>query len=789
MLTNYFKIALRNFKKRKGYAVINVAGLAVGMACCLLIALYVQDEHSYDRYHENADRIVRLVETRARVGAPFGPALVAEYPAVEQAVRIHPMFWSTPLIKVGDRGFYEDGVFFADSSLFAVFSFRLLRGDPKTALAAPFSMVLTETTAAKYFGEGDPIGQVLTYDGVHEYTVTGIVEAPPANSHFRFDFLASFSTLYALEEFWGMPLTWINPTAHTYLLLTHRDAAERLEARLPAFILTHRGEAFRDGRAYRLQPLTDIHLHSNLRSEIAPNSDITLIYIFSAIAVFILLIACSNFINLATARSAERAREVGLRKVVGAHRRQLVWQFLSESVLMSAVAGMLAVGLAALALPAFNTLAGKALTANALLSGEMLLGLFGVVLFVGVAAGSYPAFVLARFRPAAVLKGSRGTAARGARLRKGLVLFQFAVSMVLIVGTATVYEQLAFMQSRTLRFADEQIVVAPMLDRAFRPRFETLKEALAQHPEVVAVSGSHRVPGQAFNGLGYVPEGGDPENPVGARDIGVDHDFTRTFGLELVAGRDWSREIVTDETEAYLINETAARAFGWIDPKDAVGKRLVLPSRGLSGAAIGVVKDFHFKSLHHTIEPLVMHLQPFVMNVSMRIRTDDLPATLASLERTWSQFSPSFPFDYYFLDAAFGSRYRAEERAGRLFGYFALLALFIACLGLFGLAAFSAVQRTKEIGVRKVLGATVGGLVVLLSKDFVKLVGWAFVVAVPVAYLAVTHWLAPFPYRIEISWGIFLMAGSLALAIALLTVSYQAVRAALADPVESLRYE
>ena len=787
MLKNYFKIAFRNFKKRRGYAFINVAGLAVGMACCLLIALFVRHERSYDRYHEQADRIFRLVEERARVGAPFAPALLNEFPEVEQAVRLHHMFWTTPLLQAGERGFYEDRIFFADSSLFDVFSFRLLRGDPKTALAAPFSMILTEAMAAKYFGDADPMGQVIAYDNTHTYTVTGIVENTPPPSHFRFDFLASFSTLYVLEEFWGMPLTWTNPTATTYLLLSDPDAAEALEARLPDFIVKHRGEAFRNGRTFHLQPLTDIHLTSRLRFEVEPNSDVAYLYIFSAIGLAVLLIACCNFINLATARSAERAREVGLRKVVGAHQRQLVGQFLSESMLLSVVAGLLALGLVALGLPAFNALSGKVLTMNAVAGGGMLAGLVGVVLFVGIVAGSYPAFVLARFRPVAVLKGALTTTSGGARLRKGLVLFQFALSMMLIVGAATVYDQLDFMRSSTLRFDDEQILVVPLLDRSLRPQVEALKRELLRHPDVVTVSVSHRVPGQLFNGFSYVPEGGDPKNPVGVRDVGVDHEFTKTFGLDLAAGRDWSREIVTDEDEAFLINETAARVFGWADPGEAVGKRLTRNER--EGVVIGVVKDFHFQSLHHTIEPLLMHLRPFAMNVSVRVRTDDLPATVAALERTWQQFSPTFPFDYYFLDEAFDSRYRAEERAGQLFGYFALLAVFIACLGLFGLAAFSAAQRTKEIGVRKVLGATVGGIVVLLSKDFVKLVGWAFVVATPVAYLAMSRWLDNFPYHVEISWRIFLVAGLSALVVAVLTVSYQSIRAALADPVTALRYE
>ena len=787
MIKNYLKVALRNLRKRKGYAFINVAGLAVGMACCLLIALFVRDERSYDRYHDKADRIFRLVDERARVGAPFAPALRDEFPEVEQAVRLHPMFWTTPLLRAGEQGFYEDGIFFADSSLFDVFSFRLLRGNPETALAAPFSMVLTEAMAAKYFGNADPMGQVMAYDNTHDYTITGIVEDTPVNSHFRFDFLASFSTLYELEDFWGMPLTWVNPTAHTYLLLTDPAAAAALEARLPDFIIKHRGEAFRNGRTFRLQPLTDIHLTSHLQSEAEPNSDGAYLYIFSIIGLAVLLIACFNFINLATARSTERAREVGMRKVVGAHRRQLVRQFLSESMVMSAVAGLLAVGLVALFLPAFNALSGKALTMSAVAEGEMLAGLAAVVLFVGLVAGSYPAFVLVRFRPVAVLKGAFTRTSSGAQLRKGLVLVQFALSMMLIVGAATVYDQLDFMRSSKLGFDGEQILVVPLLDRSMRPQVEALQSEWMRHPNVVSVSGSHRVPGQLFNGFGYVPEGGDPENPIGVRDLGVDHDFTKTFGLDMAAGRDWSREIVTDEDEAFILNETAARAFGWADPSDAVGKRLA--RSGKEGVVIGVVRDFHFKSLHHTIEPLLMHLRPFVMNLSIRVRPDDLPATVASLERAWKQFSPAFPFDYYFFDEAFDSRYRAEERAGQLFGYFALLAVFIACLGLFGLAAFSAAQRTKEVGVRKVLGASVGGIVMLLSKDFVTLVGWAFVVATPVIYLAMNRWLGGFPYRVDISWSIFLLAGLAALVVALATVSYQSVRAAMTDPVKALRYE
>ncbi|MCH8960713.1 MAG: ABC transporter permease [Bacteroidetes bacterium] len=793
MLKNYFKIAFRNFKKRRGYAFINVAGLAVGMACCLLIALFVRHERSYDRYHEHADRIFRLVEERARVGAPFAPALLNEFPEVEQAVRLHHMFWTTPLLQAGERGFYEDRIFFADSSLFDVFSFRLLRGDPKTALAAPFSMILTEAMAAKYFGDADPMGQVIAYDNTHTYTVTGIVENTPPPSHFRFDFLASFSTLYVLEEFWGMPLTWTNPTATTYLLLSDPDAAEALEARLPDFIVKHRGEAFRNGRTFHLQPLTDIHLHSNRRGEFGPNGDIAYVYIFSAIALFILFIACFNFINLSTARSMERAREVGMRKVMGSSRGLLIRQFLSESVVMCGFAFVLALGIIVAALPYFSGLAGKEMTFSMVLNPTLVLSVLGLTLLVGLLAGSYPAFVFSGFPAIEVLKGVFHSSAKGGMLRKGLVVFQFTLSIALIASTAVVFDQLAYMRGQDLGFDKEQVLVVDARNLptdVMQRQHETVKAEFMQHPSIQHASASMSVPGQSTWLQVIFAEGLDENDSRRVQLIPIDDNYVETLGIEMAAGRDFSPEFMTDQDKGVLVNEAAVESIGWGTPEDAVGKTINFGG-DQDLRVVGVIKNYHHDSFKETLEPMLFLVYPQAFRYfSVRLDKQNMPESIAHLEQAWKALFPGYAFESFFLDADLDEIYESEQNLSAVVRFATLLAIFIACLGLFGLASFTAEQRTKEIGVRKTLGASVTSIVLLLSKEFTKLVVVAFAVAAPVAYFAMDQWwLQDFAYRIDISWPIFLMAGLSALVIAWLTVSYQSVKAALTNPVEALRYE
>ena len=806
MLKNYVKIALRNLLKSKGYTFINVAGLAVGLACCLLILLFVRDELSYDRHHEKADQIYRIT-LEALLGeqeingpiapAPMAQALVNDYPEVVQATRLFTFSGET-FVRYEDKRFVEERFFFGDSTVFEVFTFPLLRGDPETALVEPNTVVLTESTARKYFGAEDPVGQTIRIDEENDYEVTGVMADVPENSHFHFDFLGSLGTLDRSRS----PV-WVSNNFRTYFILAEGQSAEALEAKFPAMVEKYAGPQVEEilgitieqffasgGRfEFHLQALTDIHLHSQLNYEIEPNGDITYVYAFSIIAFLMLLIACINFMNLATARSAGRAKEVGVRKVLGSNRRQLTLQFLMESMLLSVIALGVALVLAVVLLPVFNTLSGKALQIN-YGDGAVLAGLVGLAVLVGLLAGSYPAFFLASFRIVNVLKGKGQAGLKSSRLRSGLVVFQFVISIALMIGTAMVYRQVDYVQNKHLGFEKEHVIVLERFD-ALGPQQEAFKEQIRQHSNVVAVAGANTLPGRTFGDTSFFPEGSPPDQLRNIRLLFSDFDLFETLNLELVDGRFFSHDFSTDST-AIILNEAAVKEFG-LTVSEAVGKRLVSP--GFSDEEeqyipiIGVMKDFHFQSLHDAIRPLGMFIGRNLSYLAVRIRPDDIPGTLARLETEWQAFAPEQPFTYSFLDSDVDALYQEDQRQGSLFGTFALLAIVIACLGLFGLAAFTAEQRTKEIGVRKVLGASVPGIIVLLSKEFTKLVVVAFVVAAPVAYLVIDRWLQGFAFRVDISWWIFLTAGLAALVIAWLTVSYQSIRAALTNPVEALRYE
>ena len=805
MLKNYVKIALRNLQKYKTYAVINMAGLAVGLAGCLLIVLFVQDELSFERFHENADRIVRVVEDQqlenrvsklATTYTPLAPALTTEFPAVEATVRILPY---PVLVRYGEmKKFQEDRFFLADSTLFDVFSFRLIQGEPDAALAQPFTVVLTESTAHKYFDDADPIGQVLTVrddDGERDYTVTGVMEDVPRTSHLQFDMLASYSSSRIFAPWMHRRGNWDWPPIYTYALLAEGTDPAALEAQLPALASKYMGQQRASYRSILLEPLTRIRLFSQRESEPTPTSDITYVSIFSVIAFFILLIACINFMNLATARAARRAREVGMRKVLGAQRAQLIRQFLSESILMAMLAMVLAMVLVELLLPALNAVSGKALSTAALIHPATPLVLLVMVLFVGVLAGSYPAFYLSASRPIRSLQGGKERGGSAAALRKGLVVFQFAVSIVLIVGTAIIFRQLDFIQNQRLGFDKEHVVVVPLRDQADQINNAALKQQWQQIPNVLSVAATSGVPGisDGLHDFWVFPDN-TRQDSLELMTLTVDHDFVETLGLDLLAGRDFSEDFPTDASEAFLINESAAKKLGWTNPlgEEFTLRYYVDGAIMKRGAVVGLVRDFQYHSLHRAIDPTVLHIVAasyYSDYITARIGPHGVPETLARMADAWQSFNTERPFEYVFLDETFDALYRAEERLGRLFGYFSILAIVIACLGLFGLAAFTAEQRTKEIGVRKVMGATVGGIVLLLSKDLLKLIAVAFIVGAPLAYVMMSRWLLGFADRIDLSVGIFLMVGLAALGIAWLTVGYHAVKAALADPVTALRYE
>ncbi len=808
MLRNYLLTAYRHLRRHPGYAFINVLGLAVGLACCLLIALYVQDELGYDTFLENSDRVYRLTSDLQQsgdaaphragtVGWPIGRVLEAEYPEVEDVVYLRG--WPTfPVTHAGEQLFEE--MLYADEGFFDLFSFPAVEGNLETALAEPFSLVLSQTLAHRLFGDAPALGQPLALADTLAFTVTGVVEVPE-QSHLQFDVLASFETLRTfMGNYYEGQFTsgWLNLNVGNYVLLREGADAGAFAAKIRSLPMERGGSYLEEwGSTYRLhlEPLADVFLHSNYSNAFGPQSDVTYVYLLSAIALFLLLIACINFVNLATARSMERAKEVGVRKVVGSSRAMLVRQFLSESLLTTLVALVLGLSLLSLALPLFNSLTEKTLAAEALLSPVMGGGLVALLLLVGLLGGLYPALVLSRFRPVEVMKGAFSRSRRGVRLRQALVVFQFAISCALIVSTLVVLRQLHFMKSQDPGFDEEQVLVldarrAP--GRALAQQYETLKQELAAHPAVLRTSATYAVPGRnGWRGQISFPEGWTEGEALTLEYIPVDQDFTETLGLTMVAGRDLSHDFPVDLERSVMINEAAVAAIGWGAPEEAIGKRLSSPGSAKSdGVIVGVVQNYHHHGLQEEIQPIMYGVNEGTFGLfALRLAADEAGAVLTHVAQTWERLFPGYPFDTYFLDEYFARQYEAEQRLSRIFGTFAGLAILIACLGLFGLAAFTTLQRTKEVGIRKVFGASVGSIVALLSKEFLGLVLVAFVVAAPVAYFAMRGWLEDFAYRVDLGVGTFLLAGALALLVALLTISYQAVRAAFSNPVDSLRYE
>lgn len=812
MLKNYLKVALRSLRKRPGYTALNVVGLAVGIACCVLIGLWVVDETSYDDFHPDADRIHRVVLYGAIGGrtleapvtpSPLAPTMAEEFPEVAAATRVGDLNPDMLMRRSDGEEFLQENFLFVDSTFFQVFQITFLAGDAQTALAEPNTLVLTASMAEKYFPGEKALGKSITaVTDTSLYRVTGIIPDYPENSHFHFDVLATSIGQPQMESD-----AWISNGLRTYALLQPAVEAEAVEAKFAPLMRTHAAaqieqfsgqtfdEFYADGNGlhYRLQPVRDIHLTSHMEFEMEPNGSLATVYVFGSIAVFILLIACINFTNLATARSAARAKEVGVRKMVGSDRASLVGQFLTESVVLSLGSMVLAAGLVAVSLPGFNALTGKAIGYDLFLSPVVWAALLGLGLGVGLLAGSYPALFLSSFEPVVVLKGAFQRTAAGGRLRNGLVVFQFAISIVLIVSTVVVYNQLAFMRDKALGFDKEHILV---LNRAglLAEQGESFKEALRAHPNVVSVGATTSLPGGIFGQSPFRPEGSGPEDRVLMSPVAVDHDYFETMGIAFAEGRPFSRSFATD-TAALVLNQAAVEKLGW---DTGVGKRLAFvgDTTGTLFDVVGVTQDFHVASLHEPVGPIAMSLSspsgqgggtlPFLV---ARVRPGEGAEALALLNRTWDEFLPDQPFDYAFLDRDLDALYDADRRLGSIFQVFSGLAIVIACLGLFGLAAFTTQQRTKEIGVRKVLGAGVPGIIALLSRDFLKLVLIAFAVAAPVAYVAMERWLADFAYRVTLGPIVFIVAGLIAVGIAVATVSFHTLRAATSDPVKSLRYE
>jgi len=800
MLKNYIKTAFRSLLKNKGFTFINVLGLALGLATCLLIVFYVVDELSYDRFNTKAERIYRVnmdlkyggnTSSFAVAEPPLAAAIMNNFPEVERTVRLIKSDGTR--IKKGNENVSEDKVVYADPDIFDVFTLPMIEGDPKNALAEPNTIVISERAALKYFNRTNVVGQSLHMVSENtDFKVTGVIRNMPQQSHFNFDYFLSMPSLASSKD-----QSWNNFAFSTYILFKQPGDHKNFEPKLNALIRQHFGLAnyanLEKSGSYikiNLTPLKDIHLQSNRQYELGTNSSLTYVYIFSAIALFVLLIACINFMNLSTARSANRAREVGVRKVLGSSRKSLIAQFISESLLVTLFATVIAVLVAWLLLPLFNQMSGKELTVSAQLLGWLFPSLIVIIIVVGVIAGSYPAFYLSAFQPINVLKGKLSIGFKGSNFRNFLVVLQFSISIFLIIGTLVIYNQLNYIQHKDLGFNRNQVLVIKNVNVLDNPKL--LKQQIEQMPDVTNTTlsgflptGTLRQPDAVFTNK--TP---DAKNALFTEVWPIDEDYLTTMGMRLAKGRNFSRQLISDSS-CVIINETAAKMLGYYN--NPINKKLyhvdTTKKQVKEYTVIGVVKDFNFSSLRDNITPVVMFLSQDKGALSVRIDAKNMAPYVSKIENTWNNLSPNQHFEYSFMDQDFDAAYRFEQRTGKLFLSFTIFALIIACLGLFGLAAYAAEQRNREIGIRKVLGANLSTLITLLSKDFIKLVLISILIATPLAWLAMHQWLQGFAYRQNIQWWVLVTTGAGAIAIAFITISFQSVKAALANPVESLRGE
>lgn len=808
MISNYFKVALRTFLKQKGYSFINVFGLAIGLTCFILINLFVQFEFSYDRFHEKSDRIYRVakaypesefsrVKHSTATPEPLSARLREDFPEVEYVTQISK---ANSLIENGEKGFYSNGIY-ATADFLNVFTFPTLAGNPSTALTEPNSIVLSESLKEKLFGDANPIGEILTVytlssesrNDFKEMTVTAVIQDPPSNSHLSFEYITPTSSSHELNMWIG---NWGSNSYLTYVALYEGQKESAFAEKLSPLAQAHLSglEYYQEhpgqiGQFYS-QPLTDIHLHSNITGEFQANGDIKYVYLFLTVSFLILLMACINYVNLSTARSISRSMEVGVRKVMGARRTQLIGQFMSEALIPTIFALLVALMLVTALLPTLSELTGREIMLSSLQLGGFIWILLFVGLTVGILAGGYPSIMMASFNPVRMMKrelsGSKGKAS----LRNTLVVVQFTVSIVLILAVIVIQRQLNYVQDANTGIDREQIIVIENEDRSlFDERYRTLKQSLLSNPDIVGVSAA-QTNATNIDASGYATEweGVSEGQSVTVHRSIIQHGFVDLFGLELVEGRDFSEAMPQDEREGMLINETLRRQLGW---ESAVGKWFNF--HGREARITGVLKDYNFHSFHHEITPLALFLDsgwwfPY-QKIYVKVNADNMQETIAYLEQTMSEYSPSYPFTYSFLDDVYNQMYQTEVRLGTLFGYFTLLAIVIACLGLLGLASLMVQQRTKEIGVRKVLGASLVDILVLLTKDYTRLVAVAFVLAVPLGYFIQSMWLQEFAYRISIGWDTFIIAGGIVLLISWLTISYQSMQAALSNPVNSLSHE
>lgn len=786
MFKNYLKVSFRNIKRQKGYSFINIFGLAVGLACCILILLWVKNELSYDKSFENSGNIYRIIGERkystgqvlkyVPVPPPLAPSLLKDFPEITKIARIR-LVYGRNLIIYEDKSFYENKIALFEKDFFNIFTVPFIKGDPEKALENPMSVVITEKTAERYFGDKDPLNKTLSLNNQADFTVTGVIGDFPENSHIDFDVFFSLEFLEANQYDFT---NWGDNVFYTYVLLENNADVKILNSKLINYM---------DGKApvpdirLELQPLNRIHLYSDAEYDFAENSDIKYVYLFSALALSILVIACINFMNLTTARSVKRAKEVGMRKVAGAKKSDLVFQFFGESFILTSAALVIALIIVRLLLPLFNEISGKALLFSNILDLSVITGILCITFLTGLFSGTYPALYLSSFQPSVVFKGLFKSGSKALSLRKVLVVIQFTASVVLILGTIVIFCQLSFIQKQKLGFDREQLVYLSV-NQSLLGQYESFKNEMLKNPGILNMTLSSDIPTRTvhlWGGLDWPGKAPDDERQMNF--YTVDHDFIKTMGLQIIEGRDFSEKYSTDFNN-YIINDSAAELMGLENP---VGQWFSWSDN--RGTIIGLMKDFNFKSVHSRIEPLVLRIAQYYNYVILRINPENTTGTLSYIGSCWKKFAPLYPFELNFLDESINRLYENDRRTGTLFKYFTALAIFISCLGLFGLAAFMAEQRTKEIGIRKVLGSSISGVVIILSKDFLKWVLISNLIAWPIAFYAMNKWLQNFAYRMNINIWMFLLSGAAALIVALVTVSFQTIKAAAANPVDSLRNE
>lgn len=794
MLSNYLKIALRNLKKHKIYSLINISGLAIGTACCILIFLYVGFELSYDRYHRDAERVYRVAmdiknesteSGSARISTPVVPAIKKDFPEVEYASRFQTQEWRRNLVERENNKFYESQVMVADNEIFSVLTIPFLNGRQETALVRPNTVVITQSMAIKYFGQTDPIGQLIQI-WERPFEVSGVVSDAPDNTHIKYGIiisLASFETEWNMDN-WG----WTG--FYSYLKLKpgiDPDVFEGKIRQLAHQYIPEKLAEWGEDYTFYLQPISKIHLHSHLYGEIDAPGNRTYLLVLSLVGFFILLLSIVNFTNLSTAKSALRSKEVGIRKVVGAQRRQLVQQFLTDSLLTAFISTCGAVVICILALPFFNSLTGRQFKVESLNQPVLIFLLLGLTFFVGISGGSYPSFLLSFLRPSQALKGAQFSQAKGQFLRKILVLGQFSVTIILMIGTFVVVQQLKYMKNRPLGFEKEQKLIIPA---QFGRNYELVKAEFLKNPSITGAAACWSVPGRTTNRI-TAKLVGQPDDMAQSMDfLYIDTDFIPDYKIEIAAGRSFDRDMTTDIRDAFIINETASFAFGFVSPEEAVGQRMYEGGSGNVGTIIGVIEDFHFKGLQSVVEPLIFQFNPdYFVQLSLTLETGNIPNTLSFIEEKWNELRLGKVFSYFFLDEDFNRQYAAEELISRVVTVFTFIAIFISCLGLVGLSSFTAEQKTKEIGIRKILGATVPGIFVFFTKEFTRWVLFANIIAWPIAYIITSQWLKSFAYRTNVDFWIFVLSGFLAIFLAVLTVSFQSIRVALTNPADSLRHE